>query len=87
MTVSYMPVSVRKAALLWASVRLCAPDAYLNARSLREARRTIAAERRVLLIRPATDNLATLRWRRLGALVQAIDSHLGERRRGSLVGV
>lgn len=75
MRMSSMSVRVRRAALIWAQVRASAPDAY-SACSLRDVRKLLAAERRRLLIRPVTDACASVRWRRLGLLILAIDAHI-----------
>ena len=85
-TNAHTHLHVRRAALLWAQLRLCAPSAYMDARSLRDACRRVRQEQRLLLIRPGDDAAAILRWRRLGLLIQAIDAHTrpGASRRGLL---
>ena len=75
MLMSSMSGRARQSALIWAQVRASAPDAYMSACSLRDVRRSLAAERRRLLIRPVTDAQASVRWRRLGLLILAIDAH------------
>lgn len=76
----------RHSALLWAQLRHAAPNTYNVVTSLTEARAELIRERRYLLARPASDAAATLRWRRLGLLLQALDAHVRPVERRAILG-